>query len=125
MEPVDVHSLIAYAHVRDLPVTIDFYEQLGFRVKDEFTFKGTLVWAHLESGNAGLMIAQASYPIDPHQQGILFYLHCRDVAALRDRLADAGISAGPITDPHYMLAGEIRVADPDGYVLLIGQPPAA
>ena len=33
----------------------------------------------------------------------------------------AGVEVGEVKRPFYMPAGEFRVADPDGYVLLIGQ----
>jgi len=81
--------------------------------------------------------AAADQPVDPRQQAILFYLYCSDVAALLQHLlasgvADAGkFGAGPclrdglyvafeLTYPDYMPKGELRVADPDGYCLLIG-----
>jgi hypothetical protein len=40
---------------------------------------------------------------------------------MHDELAAAGVEVGPIEHPFYMPAGEFRTADPDGYVLLIGQ----
>jgi hypothetical protein len=35
--------------------------------------------------------------------------------------AGGGIDVGEIEYPFYMPAGEFRVVDPDGYVLLVGQ----
>jgi hypothetical protein len=40
---------------------------------------------------------------------------------MQSDLRAAGIETGEIHHPHYMPAGEIRVVDPDGYVLLVGQ----
>jgi hypothetical protein len=40
---------------------------------------------------------------------------------LRDHLSAQGVKVSAITYPQYMPKGEIRVEDPDGYVLLIGQ----
>jgi len=41
--------------------------------------------------------------------------------ALRAHLLVSGAKASPITFPDYMPKGEIRIDDPDGYCLLIGQ----
>jgi hypothetical protein len=65
------------------------------------------------------MLAQASEPVDPEKQAVLFYVYCPDVAAFRRMLIDAGVDAGPIQSPFYAPRGEFRVTDPDGYVLMI------
>ena len=52
---------------------------------------------------------------------VLFYLYADDLAPLREDLLSKAISASEISFPFYMPKGEIRVVDPDGYVLLIGQ----
>ena len=67
------------------------------------------------------MLAQADGPIDPEQQAVLFYCWSPDVRALRDELVAAGVEVGEIHHPFYMRAGEFRIADPDGYVVLVGQ----
>lgn len=76
-------------------------------------------WAWLHSGGADLMLARASDPVIADQQAVLFYLYVEDVAAKRDELAAAGITVGEIATPFYSPRGEFRVADPDGYVLMI------
>jgi len=43
------------------------------------------------------------------------------VIALREQFLGSGVDASEISYPFYMEKGEIRTADPDGYVLLIGQ----
>ncbi len=43
---------------------------------------------------------------------------------LHDELVAAGVEAGEVEHPFYMPSGEFRVVDPDGYVLLVGQPNA-
>jgi hypothetical protein len=40
---------------------------------------------------------------------------------LREHLLASALPVSPITYPDYMPKGEIRLEDPDGYVLLIGQ----
>lgn len=125
------------AHVADVERSIGFYELLGFKVGNRMQEGGRTNWASVGSGAASLMLAVASDPVKPEQQAILF-LYCRDVPAMREHLlasgvADGGKSCGgpgpnrgrcvvfEATYPDYMPKGELRVADPDGYCLLIGQ----
>ncbi len=112
---------------------------------------GRPFWAMLRSprtatqGGAELMLAAADSAIDAGQQAVLFYMYTADVSAIRRRLLDAGLPDGgqyrgqalpslapggdpidyrvvyEIARPHYMPMGEVRVHDPDGYVLLVGQ----
>jgi len=84
------------------------------------------------------MFARADGPVDAGQQAVIFYMYSTDVAALRRHLLASGLrdsgryggAAGPgdgpgmvfeVSHPHYMHAGELRIADPDGYVILVGQ----
>lgn len=110
------------AHVADVQRSVDFYALLGMEVSNTFTPpSGILAWAHLRSGKAHLMLSRASAPIEAGVQAVLFYLYADDLKSLREHLLAKGVSASKISFPFYMLEGEIRVADPDGYVLLIGQ----
>lgn len=84
------------------------------------------------------MLAIASGEIAPDRQAILFYMQCANVTGLRTRLLAEGLHDGgtyhgqpgpngnklvvfEVAHPFYMPSGELRVHDPDGYVLLIGQ----
>lgn len=94
-------------------------------------------------GKAAVFFARADPVPVPEQQGVALYMYCDDVAGLRAQLLAAGVRDGgrftadspgkaggaaaykgvafEITRPFYMPMGELRVADPDGYMLLIGQ----
>ncbi len=136
--PVDVHRLVPMAHVGDVERSIRFYALLGFEVGDRMADNGRTIWAWIASGPASLMLSAAGEPVRPEHQSILFYLHCSDVAAMRAHLLACGVTDGgafrggpaqsahvptvfQVTHPHHMPAGELRVHDPDGYCLLIGQ----
>ena len=121
--PID--SLIAYAHVENVDRSIEFYRRLGLEVENSHTDEGRLVWAFMTRGDEKLMLALADGPIDAGNQAVLFYCWTSDVQSLHDELAAAGVEVGPVTHPFYMPAGELRVEDPDGYVLLVGQLGAA
>jgi predicted enzyme related to lactoylglutathione lyase len=122
MSDADVHRLAPFAHVADVGRSIDFYAPLGF--KPVFVAKGDdgkPYWAHVKSGTGSVLFGLADAPVSRTEQGIMFYMYCEDIARLRHRLLDAGAQVSEIRHPPYMQEGEIRVEDPDGYAILIGQ----
>ena len=117
-----VTGLIPMAHAADVQRAVDFYQKLGMEVRGSLRNPaGYLQWVHLSCEQAHLMLARASGTIIADQQAVLFYLYSPDLIALREHLLAAGVKVSSITYPDYMPKGEIRVQDPDGYVLLIGQ----
>src|SRR5438552_9843892 len=122
LSAITVEALVPYAHVSDLTRSIAFYRRLGFVVESTADYEGQLGWASLRCGNARLMIALATAPVDPERQSVLFYVHAGDVAGIRKQLLADGVEISEIRHPEYMPAGEIALYDPDGYCLVIGQP---
>jgi hypothetical protein len=117
-----VTGLIPMAHAADVQRSADFYKYLGMEIHGSLkTPSGELKWVHLSCDRADLMLARASEPVIASQQAVLLYLYSPDLIALRAHLLAKGVKVSPITDPAYMPKGEIRVDDPDGYCLLIGQ----
>lgn len=139
---------VPMAHVSDVDRSIRFYSILGFRCDSRFSDeRGITNWCALSSGKARLFLSRASGPIVAADQAVLFYMYARDVRALRAHLLARGIAdGGPIpwerggggrADPgsrppvapavfeavprFYMPSGELRIHDPDGYVILVGQ----
>lgn len=112
---------IPFVHVQDVRRSIAFYETLGFRVGNTHQPPGhsAPVWAWLESGEARVMVALASGPVDAGQQAVLFYLYVDDIPAAHAAIAAAGFSPGPIGHPFYCPHGEFRLMDPDGYVIMV------
>lgn len=117
-----VTGLIPMAFAADVQRSVDFYKHLGMEIRGSLkTPTGQLQWVHLGCERADLMFARASDPVIASQQAVLFYLYSPDLIALRAHLLGNGVKVSPITYPDYMPKGEIRVEDPDGYVLLVGQ----
>lgn len=115
-------SLVPMAHVKDVLRSVRFYEQLGFQVRDTFKKNSEVVsWASMHSGDAEIMFALASDTVIRGMQGVLFYLYTDDVRKFKGELERKNIAVSAISFPFYMPRGEIRVEDPDGYTLLIGQ----
>jgi len=138
-EHASVHGLAPFVHVADVERSLQFYAELGLERRDTLGAEdGRLFWGSMRHGQAHIMFAQADAPVDAELQGVLFYFYSRDVVALRTHLLESGAREGndahdhreaeekgvvfPITHPPHMPAGELRVHDPDGYCLLIGQP---
>lgn len=120
--PVTVDGLVPFAHVADVERSIRFYELLGFRIVDTLKDKsGKILWADIQSGKGALMLARADEPVIPEQQAVLFYLYTADLAGLREHLLANNVQAPPVYYPPHMPKGEMRIEDPDGYCLLIGQ----
>lgn len=134
-----INALVPFVHVASVDESLAFYAHLGFtpdmRLADQ---SDRAFWASAVSGKAKIMFAQASGPINPDDQAVLFYMYADDVRALRAHLLakslhdGSAFGGGPgpnsgrrvvfeVTQPHYMPSGEIRVHDPDGYVILVGQ----
>lgn len=140
-----VTNHIPMAHVADVDRSNRFYALLGFACDSRFSgHDGVTNFASLSAGRAHIMLARASGPIVPSQQAVLFYMYAPDVMALRMHLLKNGLVDGgkppgeydpadvpalaqeheavfrPIF-PFYMPQGEIRIHDPDGYCILVGQ----
>lgn len=113
-------NLIPFVRVADIERSIAFYETLGFEVTDTHRYDGRLDWAALRAGGAELMLAQGG-PLDASAQGVLFYLYSHDLAKLRETLVRAGVAVTAIGDGSPGPRQEMRVADPDGYPLMIAQ----
>lgn len=135
---MQITGLVPYIHVQNVLESQTFYEQLGMTLDSRYGEEGDPYWARLKGRNSDLMLAKASGLIDPTVQATLFYLYSEDLVGLRNHLLAKGVQDGgdfgvgetawprsgrafTITFPYYMPMGELRVHDPDGYVLLIGQ----
>lgn len=141
-----VNQLVPMAHVADVRRSVEFYSQLGFTIFSEHSDQlGKIAWAWVRSGSGSIMFSRASGPIAPQDQAVLFYLYTDDLATLRNHLLASGLRDGgdfnpentrrqgvwdttnprgtvsTLSRPFYMPHGEVRVHDPDGYCLLVGQ----
>lgn len=137
--PPVVTGLVPMVFVADIERSLTFYAHLGFERGDTMpNHSGKTCWASMSSVMARIKFALASPEPDPSVQAIILYLYAPDVVRLRERLLAAGLRDGgkfgdrvlpdgersvvyEVTRPFYMPAGELRVHDPDGYCLLIGQ----
>lgn len=139
--PIQVDSLAPFIHVTDVERSIAFYARLGYAVVNRIDDpQGKACWAFLKSGAAQLMLSRASGPIDASVQAVMFYHYCEDVRSLRAHLLAASLRDGgryagvpldraasdhttvfQVTSPGWLPAGEMRLHDPDGYTVMVGQ----
>ncbi len=141
-----VFDHVPMAHVASVDASIDFYAKLGLLCESRFTDdQQQAYYAAVCADAAELMLVRADGPVIASQQAVLFYMYTSNVGALRKHLLESGLKDGgvyaerttagqndepietaivySITRPFYMPEGEIRLHDPDGYVVLIGQFP--
>jgi predicted enzyme related to lactoylglutathione lyase len=116
-----VNGLIPFVHVEDVERSIAFYYHLGFVVASVYMYMGRPAWAELRSGGAELMVTTDGDSIDPAGQGVLFYLYSSNLAGLREQILAEGIDVGEIVDGTPGPRQEMRLTDPDGYVLMVAQ----
>lgn len=116
-----VTTLVPFVRVKDVERSVAFYHHLGFIPQSVYTYRDHLAWASLVCDRAEIMFEGGSDPVAPHRETVIFYLYSDDLAALRGQLLAAGIEAGEIEDGSPGPSAEMRVVDPDGYILMIAQ----
>jgi Glyoxalase/Bleomycin resistance protein/Dioxygenase superfamily len=106
-------------HVAEIERSICFYELLGFATVDTDRAR-PLGWARLHCEGGAVMFVRAEEPVDASAQAVLLYTYTPDLAGLREHLMASRVKVSPIGYPEYMPSGEMRIADPDGYVIVVG-----
>jgi catechol 2,3-dioxygenase-like lactoylglutathione lyase family enzyme len=109
--------------VRSVVRSIAFYRKLGFEV-GKISIPSVAAepsWAWLQSGEASLMVALASHPVDGSQQAVILCLYRDDISGFRKALLQAGLAVGEIDYPQYNPRGRFRLADPDGFYISVAE----
>jgi hypothetical protein len=105
--------------VAEIEQSIRFYELLGFATVDTDRAK-PLGWARMHCEGGALMFVRAEEPVDAIARTELLYMYTPDLITLREQLLSNGVEVPAIEYPEYMPSGEIRVEDPDRYIILVG-----
>ena len=112
-----MNRLIPMLPVRSMPASVAFYQKLGFSVDQRNDDWG---WAMLAFDECRLMLDQSinGHPGLP-RQGVL-YLYPDDIVAYHAQLRANGVDVPELDVTFYGMA-ELRLDDPDGNRLWIGQ----
>jgi catechol 2,3-dioxygenase-like lactoylglutathione lyase family enzyme len=115
-----LHSMVAATYVRDIGASRAFYEQLGFREHSSGQ-AATSAWCSLHHGLNMVLLTSTTPALGVPALPLLFYFFFDDVDEVVARLRTADVPAEHMGYPAHAMGGEVRLADPDGNTVLIGQ----
>jgi len=120
------HGIAAVFLVDDVGATARWYrDMLGFRF-NTFPDAEPFEWASLIHGRAEIMLQRAAGyrkpDLDPYRPGGVWnaYLYVTGIDALHERIRDQVVVRRAPSDQPYDLR-ELEIADPNGYVLALGE----
>ena len=115
-----VRSMVAVTYVRDIDSSRAFYELLGFREQSAGR-AATSAWSYLQQDGLWVLLASTRPPLKIPTLPLLFYFYCDDVDAVVAVLGADGVEVTRTGHPPHALGGEVKVLDPDGNTVLVGQ----
>jgi predicted enzyme related to lactoylglutathione lyase len=114
-----VRACTPVLYVTDLAASVEFYRLLGYT---ELTSGRDSEWtfSYLKTVTTGLLLATG--PAVPRPTGpVTLYLQVGDADAVSRELEAAGVTVEHLGYPDHAPGGELKVTDPSGYALLLGQ----
>lgn len=118
--PPAVQSMVASAYVRDIDTSRTFYELLGFR-ENSTGRAASAAWCYLQHNGHFVLLASTQPPLAIPRLPLLFYFFYDDLDAVVAVLDGAGVPVTRTGHPPHALGGEVKVLDPDGNTVLLGQ----
>ena len=116
-----LQSMVAATYVRDIDTSRAFYELLGFH-EHSAGKADTSAWSALHHDRHMVLLASTRPPLNIPRLPLLFYFFFDDLQTVLGTLDAAGVQAVPMGHPPHALGGEVKVRDPDGNTVLLGQP---
>jgi catechol 2,3-dioxygenase-like lactoylglutathione lyase family enzyme len=115
-----VRSMVAGTYVRDIDSARAFYELLGFR-EHSAGRAATSAWSVMQHDEVSVLMTSTRPPLDIPRLPLLFYFFYEDLGAVVRGLGAAGVPVTRTGHPPHALGGEVKVLDPDGNTVLLGQ----
>jgi len=115
-----VRSMIAAAYVKDIDASRAFYGLLGFREHSSAKAEDS-AWSVMQHEGVSILLAATGPALDIPALPLLFYFFCDDIDAVAGVLEEAGVPVVRTGHPPHALGGEVKVLDPDGNTVLLGQ----
>jgi catechol 2,3-dioxygenase-like lactoylglutathione lyase family enzyme len=123
--------MVAVTYVRDIDTSRAFYELLGFRGHSAGR-AATSAWLAMHRDGHFVLLASTRPPLSIPRLPLVFYFFFTDLDAVVGVLETAPVEVARMGHPPHALGGEVKVTDPDGNTVLLGQrersasqPPAA
>jgi catechol 2,3-dioxygenase-like lactoylglutathione lyase family enzyme len=115
-----IQSMVAVTYVRNIDVSRGFYELLGFREHSSGRAAAS-AWLALEHRGHTVLLASTRPPLGVPRLPLLFYFFFDDLDAVVRAVGAAGVEAVHMGHPPHALGGEVKLLDPDGNTVLLGQ----
>jgi catechol 2,3-dioxygenase-like lactoylglutathione lyase family enzyme len=119
-----VQSAVAVTYVRDIDKSRAFYELLGFHQESSGKAAAS-AWAALRSEGQSVVLTATRPPLDIPRLPLLFYFYYADLGAAVHAIRSGGVQADHMGCPPHALGGEVKLLDPDGNTVLLGQREAS
>lgn len=115
-----VRSMVAAAYVKDIDASRAFYGLLGFR--EHSSGKAEIsAWSVMQHEGVSVLLAATGPALDIPALPLLFYFFYDDIETVAGVLEEAGVPVVRTGHPPHALGGEVKVLDPDGNTVLLGQ----
>jgi catechol 2,3-dioxygenase-like lactoylglutathione lyase family enzyme len=115
-----VQSMIAAAYVKDIDASRAFYGLLGFREHSSAKAEVS-AWSVMQHEGVSVLLAATGPALDIPALPLLFYFFYDDIETVAGVLEEAGVPVVRTGHPPHALGGEVKVLDPDGNTVLLGQ----
>lgn len=112
--------MVAATYVKDIGAARAFYELLGFE-EHSSGHAATSAWSSLHQGASQVLLASTKPGLGVPALPLLFYFFFEDVDAVARDLRAAGVTVDHVGFPAHAAGGELKLTDPDGNTVLIGQ----
>jgi hypothetical protein len=112
--------MVSATYVRDIAASTAFYELLGFVDRRSGTGP-TSAWRVLGNHGYLLLLVSTEPPVQLPPLPLLFDFFLDDLDAAVGCLAAAGVPSEHQGNPEHSPGGEVKVIDPDGNTILLGQ----
>ena len=115
-----VQSMIAVTYVKDIDASRAFYGLLGFHEHSSGK-AGISAWSVMRYEEVSVLLAMTGPAPGIPPLPMLFYFFYEDLGAVVGALGRAGVPVTRTGHPPHALGGEVKVLDPDGNAVLLGQ----
>jgi catechol 2,3-dioxygenase-like lactoylglutathione lyase family enzyme len=112
--------MVAATYVKDIDASRAFYGLLGL-VEHSSGSAEASAWSVMQHEGVSVLLASTGPALDIPALPLLFYFFYDDIEAVVGVLEQAGVPVIRTGHPPHALGGEVKVLDPDGNTVLLGQ----